>query len=319
MEHSLPLASSGKTTAHNRCNLSADVIADICSKSREGQSNHKLATEYSVGRCVIARVLKENGVESRYYLSEGDELRAVDLYEAGKSAEEVARIVGRAPRTVLELLRRRGICVNTKTWKLTAQQKSDIVTVYQLGESSVSIGAQYKIKPQSVLRTLHSRNVQIRSRDTGLPAHLKACPRCKGVKNKEEDFYKSSVARTTRKAPATYCKECAKTASRKQGLLSRRKIKMEMIEAYGGKCVCCGESHWEFLSIDHIDGKGGEHRRELKLSKGLSGIPGGGHQFYNHLKRLGWPKENFRLLCMNCNCARGFLGYCPHEREKPPL
>lgn len=81
----------------------------------------------------------------------------------------------------------------------------------------------------------------------------------------------------------------------------RRKIKC--INAYGGKCVCCGESHWQFLSIDHINGGGREHRRQL-----------GGHAyFYEWLKRHGYPKDNYRCLCYNCNQCFGIYGYCPHN------
>lgn len=29
----------------------------------------------------------------------------------------------------------------------------------------------------------------------------------------------------------------------------------------------------------------------------------------------GYPKDRYRLLCYNCNCAIGARGYCPH---KPP-
>jgi hypothetical protein len=33
------------------------------------------------------------------------------------------------------------------------------------------------------------------------------------------------------------------------------------------------------------------------------------------LKRNGYPK-GFRVLCHNCNSARGLYGYCPHKRRK---
>ena len=86
------------------------------------------------------------------------------------------------------------------------------------------------------------------------------------------------------------------------------KVKAEFIEAYGGKCVCCSETRSEFLSVDHIDGSGNKERREL-------GASGGGLVFYMHLKRRGWPKDRYRLLCFNCNLSHGHFGYCPHEIE----
>ena len=84
-----------------------------------------------------------------------------------------------------------------------------------------------------------------------------------------------------------------------------RKLKEETFVAYGGKCVCCGELHLEFLAIDHIKGEGLKHRKELG---GLHGI-----QFYAWLKRQGFPKDKYRLLCHNCNQALGLYGYCPHQ------
>lgn len=81
----------------------------------------------------------------------------------------------------------------------------------------------------------------------------------------------------------------------------RVELKLEMIQAYGGRCVCCEEVAPEFLSIDHINGGGRKDR--------------GGFTLYRKLKKLGWPKDEFRLLCFNCNLARGFYSYCPHESE----
>lgn len=82
-----------------------------------------------------------------------------------------------------------------------------------------------------------------------------------------------------------------------------RKNKLAVIDGYGGKCSCCGESHPEFLSIDHINGNGKEHRKLV------------GTRLYAILIREGFPKDNYRLLCMNCNFAIGHFGYCPHQKD----
>lgn len=87
-----------------------------------------------------------------------------------------------------------------------------------------------------------------------------------------------------------------------------RKLREEIISAYGGKCVCCDESAPEFLTIDHINGGGGKHRETIGRT--------GGQSFYIWLRRQGFPKDEFRLLCYNCNCARGKYGYCPHEKAR---
>jgi hypothetical protein len=98
-----------------------------------------------------------------------------------------------------------------------------------------------------------------------------------------------------------------------QKLYARRKRlerKLAAFNAYGGAvCRCCGETHVEFLSIDHVDGKGAEHRRQL--GKRFAS----GKNFYIWLKNHDYP-PGFQVLCFNCNCARGFFGQCPHERER---
>ena len=68
------------------------------------------------------------------------------------------------------------------------------------------------------------------------------------------------------------------------------------------QCACCGDQTVEFLSIDHIDGGGGKHRKKVSTN------------FYKWLIRNDFP-DGYRVLCYNCNLSRGFNGYCPHEVE----
>lgn len=74
-------------------------------------------------------------------------------------------------------------------------------------------------------------------------------------------------------------------------------------EYYIAKCVCCGESEPMFLAIDHINGGGSKERKTLKNA---------GTNFYRHIVKNGYPK-NYRILCHNCNQAKGYYGRCPHE------
>lgn len=97
------------------------------------------------------------------------------------------------------------------------------------------------------------------------------------------------------------CRVCRRADSAKETLIIKRKT----IEAYGGKCVCCGESIMEFLTVDHINGNGAEERKQIGRN--------GGHYFYYYLKKLGYPKDNYQVLCFNCNCAKHMYGTCPHQ------
>lgn len=89
------------------------------------------------------------------------------------------------------------------------------------------------------------------------------------------------------------------------------RIRMEVINHYGNKCACCGELNIEFLAIDHINGGGNKHRRELKLSSGTA--------FYNWIIKNNYP-DTLRILCHNCNTSLGLYGYCPHNKPvQPPI
>lgn len=81
-----------------------------------------------------------------------------------------------------------------------------------------------------------------------------------------------------------------------------RDFKQKIFSRYGDRCECCGESYFEFLTIDHIGGGGNTHRKEV----------GYGQRFYRWLKENDYP-DGFRILCMNCNFSLGLKGYCPHK------
>lgn len=86
----------------------------------------------------------------------------------------------------------------------------------------------------------------------------------------------------------------------------KRRIKQELLDVYGAQCACCGETTFEFLTLDHIDGSGAAQRR------GRGGA--GGSQWYREAIRLNDPAK-FRILCFNCNCGR-VGGECPHEVQR---
>lgn len=85
---------------------------------------------------------------------------------------------------------------------------------------------------------------------------------------------------------------------------AKTRRRQRVIEAYGGRCTCCGESQWQFLSIDHINNDGAKHRSEI----GQSNV-------YKWAEDNGFP-NTLRLLCYNCNMARAFYGVCPHEQHQ---
>jgi len=80
----------------------------------------------------------------------------------------------------------------------------------------------------------------------------------------------------------------------------RARYKAAVYTVYGPACACCGETEEAFLSVDHIEGGGNKHRREIR-----------NHNIAAWLVKNGFPK-GYQILCMNCNFAKGKLGKCPH-------
>lgn len=127
----------------------------------------------------------------------------------------------------------------------------------------------------------------------------KICLDCE-VEKPVEQFRKRVLASTTY---SCYCKTCHNARS----LAAYKANRLKAIAYYSqdtNRCACCNESALEFLALDHIDGGGNKHRKELS-----------GKTLSDWVVRNGFP-EGFRVLCHNCNIARGMCGYCPHEIER---
>jgi len=118
-------------------------------------------------------------------------------------------------------------------------------------------------------------------------------------------FQKSNNLETIRKQ-AYRIKYPDKYENYKATLRSEIKLRRErVIHHYGSTCECCETSDMDVLSLDHMDGGGTQHRKEV----------GSGTTFFKWIEESGYPKE-FRVLCLNCNVTRGLYGTCPHERER---
>lgn len=97
---------------------------------------------------------------------------------------------------------------------------------------------------------------------------------------------------------------------RKRDKERKTEIKLKVISHYSPslKCVCCGESEWNFLSIDHIHNNGNLHKKQNK------NLHGGASMYYWLIKH-NFPK-GFQVLCMNCNFGKRMNdGICPHTEN----
>lgn len=133
---------------------------------------------------------------------------------------------------------------------------------------------------------------------------------------KAREFYKKHRKRLLKKHRAYYykdleksrakCRKYARKHKKANSIRSRQhrhKLREEFLTAYGSKCKCCGETTKEFLTLEHKRGDGKQHRKKV-----------GGNTVYHDLKRRGWPKHDYELLCFNCNLTKHIYGICPHKR-----
>jgi hypothetical protein len=84
-------------------------------------------------------------------------------------------------------------------------------------------------------------------------------------------------------------------------------VRQRVFTHYGGdppRCACCGEQQDAFLTLDHTNGDGGTHRKQVG-SKGSNGV-------LYWLIRNNFP-EGYSVLCWNCHMAKDRRGGCPHQ------
>lgn len=137
---------------------------------------------------------------------------------------------------------------------------------------------------------------------------MKKCCRCK--QDKEAACFGRNAARYD--GLNTVCKPCRLIVWRTpenyaRAEQNRKKRKQDCLRAYGGTCTCCGEKNLAFLVMDHINGGGTAHRRDLRL-----GGYRGGDALYRWLRRMNYP-DGFQVLCANCNMAKERKEGCPHN------
>lgn len=115
---------------------------------------------------------------------------------------------------------------------------------------------------------------------------------------------KQAVARYHRNKDAILAKK------KKRRVDDRNKLLMHYS---GGKmeCACCGEREKLFLSLDHINNDGAEHRRNYGGRKSFSA-----DSFARVLIKEGFP-NGLQVLCMNCNWGKRMNnGVCPHKSHE---
>jgi hypothetical protein len=142
---------------------------------------------------------------------------------------------------------------------------------------------------------------------------LRVCRKC-GIEKKLTDFSPDSKSsygykHMCRSCNSAYVKAHRKANNNKKSNENHRRyrqnLRRQVLKEYGHKCVHCGEKRYEFLTIDHIFNDGAAHKKQLG-NKGR-----GGELIYIDIKRQGYPKDKYQVLCYNCNAVKQYHGYNP--------
>ena len=142
------------------------------------------------------------------------------------------------------------------------------------------------------------------------PGDLKECPHCHQILPLTLTFWKRGRSSAGFRA---YCRPCDARQETKYRQQSSHQpeswtIKLTTLQAYGSVCRCCGESEPVFLTFDHIEGGGAQHRRDEPLVK---------KNIAKWLQQQNYP-NGYQVLCFNCHKAKDagpkhLQGRCPHE------
>ena len=142
------------------------------------------------------------------------------------------------------------------------------------------------------------------------------CTRCTEEKL-PEDF---SLDPKKKSGLNNWCKSCFseyyqtnKADYRRRDNASVRTLKQKVLDKYGNCCACCNETTYWFLTVDHVNGDGAEHRRQLRPK--TKGSPPR-RTLYSAVLKDPDPSR-YQILCWNCNCGRQLNGgICPHKEIK---
>lgn len=100
-----------------------------------------------------------------------------------------------------------------------------------------------------------------------------------------------------RRSDASWCLDCSPRCD-------YNIIRAQVFAHYGTSCVCCHAT--DRLTLDHVDGDGASHRKEL-----FGGRIYAGRRFYLWLLANNFPQEPvLQVLCLRCNASKGTGSRC---------
>lgn len=140
--------------------------------------------------------------------------------------------------------------------------------------------------------------------------------RCERCAKKHREYQDRVLEKSRAKGKCRYCltegrlpgKAACKNCLEKnnaRSLCGHAKHRSLCLESYGGKCICCGCNNPKYLQLDHKNGGGDKHRKELTGG-------GRGGAIYGWAVRNDFPNI-LQLMCANCHQAKTHYGGCSSD------
>lgn len=194
------------------------------------------------------------------------------------------------------------------------------IDLYSTGLSSNEVSLLTGIPRHAVTRYVRRAGVKRKYRKSEIRKSSngeleKFCTKCRTFKPATYEFFHPKKGGYN--GLDSQCKTCTQKYTSEKRKRNSKKLKIEnkkyrdkerlaVLSYYSNGalcCACCKVKNIEFLAIDHINGNGNTHRKEVKKTGGT---------FFRWLIKNNYP-EGFRVLCHNCNFAMWHLGFCPHQ------
>jgi hypothetical protein len=124
----------------------------------------------------------------------------------------------------------------------------------------------------------------------------KNCQICKSCHlEKGREWRRTNKEKSNSYSTKAYYKD--PKAHHKRVRVTRARVRLQTVVAYGGKCNHCGISDIDVLDLDHIENDGAKERKENLFAYNL----------YRKLKKEGFPTGRYQILCKNCNWKKELL------------
>ncbi len=128
----------------------------------------------------------------------------------------------------------------------------------------------------------------------------KKCNSCGGIFPATAEFFYQQPGPDGVRRCMSECIRCRRSKSK----ITLDRQRAECFDHYGRECACCGETEPLFLTLDHVENNGADHRREIGKD---------GNALTRWLIANDFP-DGFQTLCRNCNWGKfANGGTCPHQ------